>query len=184
MKNGLGGGAFHISACQVRAAFPTLTVIAIALASSVVLTLSGCASSAGIAPTAQLSAPAAVGLETAATTPALGADWWTAFGDAKLGELVDRALAGNPNLKIAQARLARAEAAVGGAKAAEGLQVTGALDVTRQRYSGNSIYPPPLGGSVQTMGTAQVNASWELDFFGRNRAAIEAAVGSQRAAEA
>jgi NodT family efflux transporter outer membrane factor (OMF) lipoprotein len=34
------------------------------------------------------------------------------------------------------------------------------------------------------MGTAQLNGSWELDFFGRNRAALDAAVGTQRAAEA
>jgi NodT family efflux transporter outer membrane factor (OMF) lipoprotein len=149
-----------------------------------VLTLAGCASSAGIAPVAQINAPSAVGLDAAAVTPAVAADWWRGFGDTMLDGLVDRALAGNPNLKIAQARLARAEAAVGGAKSAEGLQINGALDVTRERFSANSIYPPPLGGGVYTLGSAQIGASWEFDFFGRNRAAIEAAVGVQRAADA
>ena len=177
-------GTLHAGACAVRSAFPTLAVIAVALASSVVLTLTGCASSAGIAPVAQISAPASVGLDTTATTPAVAADWWRGFGDTTLTDLVERALAGNPNLKVAQARLARAEAAVSGAKSADGLQVNGALDVTRERFSAKSIYPPPLGGSVQTLGTAQINASWEFDFFGRNRAAIEAAIGTQRAAEA
>lgn len=165
-------------------AFPTLAVIAVALASSVVLTLTGCASSAGIAPTAQISAPATVGLDAATKMPALAADWWHGFGDATLDGLVERALAGNPNLKIAQARLARAEAAVGGAKSADGPQVNGSFDSTRQRFSAKSIYPPPLGGGVYTLSTAQIGASWELDFFGRNRSAIEAAVGAQRAAEA
>ena len=46
---------------------PTITAIAVAIASSVVLTLSGCASSAGIAPVAQPVAPAAVGLDAAPT---------------------------------------------------------------------------------------------------------------------
>jgi NodT family efflux transporter outer membrane factor (OMF) lipoprotein len=176
--------ALHDAARRVCAAIPTLTAIAIALASSIVLTLTGCASSAGIAPVAQINAPSAVGLDAAAAMPAVAADWWRGFGDTTLDGLVDRALAGNPNLKVAQARLARAEAAVGGAKSAEGLQVNGALDVTRERFSANSIYPPPIGGGVYTLGTAQVNASWEFDFFGRNRAAIEAAIGAQRAAEA
>jgi NodT family efflux transporter outer membrane factor (OMF) lipoprotein len=117
-------------------------------------------------------------------TPVVAADWWRAFGDDTLNGLVDRALAGNPSLKVAQARLARAEAAVGGAKSADGPQVNGALGVTRQLYSANSIYPAPLGGSIRTFANGQIGASWEIDFFGRNRAAIEAAVGSQRAAQA
>ncbi len=177
-------GMFRTGACKVRMAMPTLAVIAVALASSVVLTLTGCASSAGIAPTAQLSVPSAVGLDAATTTPALSADWWRSFGDTTLNALVERALAGNPNLKAAQARLARAEAAVGGARSADGPQISGAFDSTRQRFSAKSIYPPPLGGGVYTLSTAQIGASWELDFFGRNRALIEAAVGTQRAAEA
>ncbi len=175
---------FRANARNVRLALPTLTAIAVALASSIVLTLTGCASSAGIAPTAQLAAPAAAGLDAATAMPQVAADWWLGFGDATLTNLIERALAGNPSLKVAQARLARAEAAVGGAKSADGPQVNGALDVTRERFSAKSIYPPPLGGSTQTFANGQVNASWEIDFFGRNRAAIEAAIGSQRAAQA
>jgi NodT family efflux transporter outer membrane factor (OMF) lipoprotein len=184
MTTGSTPCVFRANADRVRLALPTLTAIAVALASSIVLTLTGCASSAGIAPTAQVSAPAAAGLDASVTTPVVAADWWRAFGDDTLNGLVDRALAGNPSLKVAQARLARAEAAVGGAKSADGPQVNGALDVTRQLYSANSIYPAPLGGSIRTFANGQIGASWEIDFFGRNRAAIEAAVGSQRAAQA
>lgn len=178
----------HVQCARVN--LPTLAAIAVALASSVVLTLGGCASSAGIAPSAHPLAPAAVGLDatatttTAAATPALAADWWHAFGDTGLDDLIARALAGNPSLKVAQARLERARAMVAGAQAADGPQVNGSLDVTRQRFSATSIYPPPLGGGIYTLGTAQLGASWEFDFFGRNRAAIEAAVGAQRAAQA
>ncbi|MEP7299743.1 MAG: efflux transporter outer membrane subunit, partial [Burkholderiales bacterium] len=184
MTAGTAGASLRSGLCNVRLAFPTLAAVAVALASSVVLTLTGCASSAGIAPAAQISAPAGAGLESSATTPLLAADWWHAFNDAALDGLVERALAGNPSLKVAQARLARAEAAVGSAQSADGPQVNGAFDVTRQRYSAKSIYPPPLGGSVQTFANAQIGASWEIDFFGRNRAAIEAAVGARRAAQA
>lgn len=169
------------------ATLPVLAAMVIAIVSVVVLTLAGCASSAGIAPTAQTLMPAAIGLGNAASPvaePVPEADWWRGFGDAALNGLIERALAGNPSLKVAQARLARAQAAALGAQAADGPQVNGSLDITRQRFSATSIYPPPLGGSIRTLGTAQIGAEWEIDFFGRHRAAIEAAVGTQRAAQA
>ncbi|MCP5282014.1 MAG: efflux transporter outer membrane subunit [Rhodoferax sp.] len=149
-------------------------------------TLSGCVSSAGIVAAAKPVTPAAVGLAASdvAVAPAPAADWWHDLGAPALDDLVQRALADSPSLALAQARLARAQAAVAGANASEGLQVNGSMDATRQRFSGNSIYPPPLGGSTRTLATAQLNASWEFDFFGRNRAAIAAAVGAERAAQA
>lgn len=167
-----------------QAAWPTLAPAVVALASAAVLVLTGCASSAGIESRAQPVAPAQVGLNEGAATAAVAADWWKAFGDRRLDTLVEQALAGNPSLKLAQARVARAEAAVAGQQATEGLQVSGDLSATRQRFSATSIYPPPLGGSIRTLATAQAGASWEFDFFGRNRAALEAAVGTQRAAQA
>ena len=55
---------------------PTLTAVIVALASTLVLTLAGCASSAGIAPVATTVAPATVGLDAQASTPDVAADWW------------------------------------------------------------------------------------------------------------
>ena len=170
--------------CRLLANLPALGVIAMSIASSVVLTLGGCASSAGIASTAQEIAPVSVGRDASVPMPALATDWWRSFGDASLTGLIDRALVDNPSLKVAQARLARAQAAVAVTQAADGPQVNGSLDVSRQRFSATSIYPAPLGGSIRTLGTAQIGGSWELDFFGRHRAEIEAAVGTQRAAQA
>ncbi|HMN82123.1 MAG TPA: efflux transporter outer membrane subunit [Burkholderiaceae bacterium] len=160
-----------------------------ATAASIAAVLAGCVSSAGIVPVAEPLAPAAVGLGLdakagAADTAAPAADWWRAFGDPKLDALIERALASHPDLAAAQTRVARAEALLAGATAAGKPQVGGQLDATRQRFSATSIYPPPLGGSTRTLGTAQLNGSWEPDFFGRNRAAIEAAIGAQRAAQA
>lgn len=167
-------------------ALPMLTALVVALASSLVLTLAGCASSAGITSHAQTIAPASLGLATAAA-PAeapLAADWWRGFADNALSGLVDRALAGNPSLKTAQARLARAEAGADLAAVAGGLQLNASADATRQKYTANGAVPPPLAGSWRSSGTLQAAASWELDFFGRNRAALDAALGLQRAAQA
>jgi NodT family efflux transporter outer membrane factor (OMF) lipoprotein len=163
-----------------------LTTLVVALASSLVLTLAGCASSAGIASAAKPVAPASLGLSADAATPAapVAADWWKAFGDSTLNGLVDRALADSPNLKVAQARLARASASADLTRAADGPQLNASLDASHQLFTKNGLYPAPLAGSIQDTGTLQLNGSWELDFFGRNRAALDAALGSQRAAQA
>ncbi len=154
------------------------------LATVLALGLSACVSPAGITSVAQPIAPSDAGLPTLpdAAQPTLAVDWWRSLASPTLDTLMQRALADNPSLGSAQARLARAQAAVAGVQATAGVQVNATADATRQLYSANSIYPPPLGGSIQTLGTAQLNASWEFDFFGRNRAAVAAAVGAQRAA--
>jgi NodT family efflux transporter outer membrane factor (OMF) lipoprotein len=163
---------------------PTVTTMIVALASTLVLTLAGCASSAGIAPVARNVEPASVGLDAQAATPDVAVDWWKSFGDARMSELVEKALAGNPSLRIAQARIVRAQAAVAGVQSNDGPHVNAEADATRTRFSENGIYPPPLGGGSWTIANAQIEGSWEFDFFGRNHAAIEAAVGAERAAQA
>lgn len=185
---GLHGDPADSALTRARTALPTITAIAVAIASSLVLTLAGCASSAGIASSAKAIDPASVGLVATSpgTTPALpvAADWWLAFGDPTLNGLVDRAIAGSPNLRVAQARLARADAAIAGVRANDGLHVDGGANFTRQRYSGTGVFPAPIGGGTFNVATAQLSAGYEFDFFGRNRAAIAAAVGGERAAQA
>ena len=128
---------------------PTLAAFVIAVASTVVLTLAGCANPQGIAPHALPLAPAQVGLVDATAFPVIAPNWWTAFGDSDLSALIERALADSPTLNASQARIERAAANVAAARAAEGPQVTGAFDATRQRFSANGLYPPPLAGSIR-----------------------------------
>ncbi|AVS72898.1 Fis family transcriptional regulator, partial [Paracidovorax cattleyae] len=156
------------------------------------LGLTACADMSGIAPQARMRDAASLGLAAQAqgtadaarafADPAVASDWWRGFGDAQLDALIGQALAQSPNLKLAEARIARAQAFTEGMRAADRPQVNGSLDATRQHYSANSIYPPPLGGSTENNATGRLTGSWELDFFGRNRAAIDAAVGSANAA--
>ncbi|GAB2473435.1 efflux transporter outer membrane subunit [Comamonas humi] len=154
------------------------------------LALAGCADMSGIQTTAQLRTPETLGLagpspaDQAAQVSAVDAQWWTQLGDERLDRYVAEALADSPSLKIAQARIAKAAAAVQSAHANELPQVSGQSSVTRQHFSANSIYPPPLGGSNQTLASAQLDARWSLDLFGKERALLEAAVGGARAAEA
>ncbi|CAM3785335.1 efflux transporter outer membrane subunit [Paracidovorax anthurii] len=156
------------------------------------LGLTACADMSGIAPQARMRDAASLGLAAQAqgvadaarafADPAVAADWWRGFGNAQLDALVDQALAQSPSLKLAEARIARAEAFTETARAADHPQVNGSLDATRQRYSANGQFPPPLAGSTENSATGRLTGNWELDFFGKNRAAIDAAVGSANAA--
>jgi NodT family efflux transporter outer membrane factor (OMF) lipoprotein len=148
------------------------------------LLLAGCASFSGIEPQAKMRASAPAAQTPSSTVPAVSAQWWHEFGDPQLDALIEEALRGNPTLGVAQARLRRAQAVTETASAARYPQVNGSLDITRQLYTENGLYPPPLAGSVNDSGTLQLNGSWELDFFGKNKAALEAALGTARAAQA
>ena len=150
--------------------------------------LVGCADMSGISPQASLRDAQSLGLPPASGDAArqapLQAEWWREFGDEALNRLVTQSLQDSPNLKLAQARLTRAQAASEVAGAAGLPQLNGQLDLMRQRYTANGAAPPPLAGAIVESGTAQLSASWELDFFGKNRAALEAALGSANAAQA
>ncbi|HEX4233389.1 MAG TPA: efflux transporter outer membrane subunit [Caldimonas sp.] len=172
----------HINFLRSPSARQTLTTLVIALGSTIVLTLVGCASPSGIAPSAKLASPATLGADTTAVVAPVTAEWWRGFDDPVLDDLIARATAGNPSLRVAAARSARAAANTAAADANRSPQVTGSVDAVRQRFSENSLYPPPLAGSVQNTATAQLNGSWELDLFGRNRAQLDAAIGAEHAA--
>jgi NodT family efflux transporter outer membrane factor (OMF) lipoprotein len=149
------------------------------------LGLSACASMSGIEAQAVLRDAPSLGLPAEPGTPvSLEAQWWREFGDEQLDQLIDEALATSPSLRIVQARMARAQAGADVADAAAGPQLTAAVDATRQLYTANAMIPKPYGGSILESGTAQLTGSWELDFFGKNRAALNAALGNTRAAQA
>jgi len=138
-------------------------------------------------PSAQLRDAASLGLspeQASAELAPLAPDWWRGLGDAQLDRLVEQALRDSPSLHLAQARVARALASADLADSARGPQLGGAVDLTHQRFTAKGMVPAPLAGSVQDTGTVQLNGSWEIDFFGRHRAALDAALGSAQAAQA
>lgn len=149
------------------------------------LGLSACADMSGIAaPQAALRDAASLGLNSIQRSPDMAGEWWLAFGDASLNRLMAQALQSSPSLKLAQARLARAQSVSEVADAATRPQLNGSLDLTHQRYTQNGAVPAPLAGSIRDTGTLQLGASWEIDFFGKNRAALDAAIGTVKAAQA
>ena len=112
-----------------------------------------------------------------------GDGWWRAYGDAQLDALIEEALRGSPDLDLAQARLHAAMAQVQGAHATRIPEVTGTASFTEQKQSYNYLIPKAaLPQGWNDYGMATVNLAWELDFWGKNRAALAAAVSEQRAA--
>src|SRR3954465_15615187 len=110
--------------------------------------------------------------------------WWHAYGDPQLDALMTEALAGSPSLQIAQARLRQAQAVATSASAARLPSTTADAEATRQRYSANSIYPPPFAGNWYTDGRVALDFSYDLDFWGHNREVLESARANVRAAQA
>lgn len=152
--------------------------------------LAACASPAGLAPRSRgVADPDALAASLSlAGTVKPGAwpagDWWHAYGDPQLDALVAEALAGNPDLRLARARLDGARAQAGAAEAGTRPRVVAEANASRQRFSEFDLVPPPFAGSVRSTGHASLDFSWELDFWGRNRAALEAALSREAAAAA
>lgn len=107
------------------------------------------------------------------------ARWWTLFGDPRLDSLIERAVAANQDLKIAEARIlqARAQYRLTTAAAAPALDLSGSYANSRQSENvGNG------GGNSHDLFQAGFDAGWELDIFGGARRAGEAAAARLAAA--
>lgn len=110
--------------------------------------------------------------------------WWRTFDDPQLDALVLEALVTHPSLKVARARLAQAAAQLDAARSNATAGFGAALDLTRQRFSVSGTVPPPVAGSTRTTARLALDFGYELDYAGRNEAAIAAAASAGLAATA
>jgi outer membrane protein TolC len=163
---------------------PIAWLVARLAATLAVVVVAGCASPGPTPPVAVPLAASAAGVNPLVGAPAVPADWWRQAGDENLARLIERAIADAPGLRIAQARLAGAQAVIDDAQAAFEPVYSAGADVNRQRYSSYGLFPATVAGKVRTIVNLQAGFAWELDFFGRHRIALEAALGRERAAQA
>jgi NodT family efflux transporter outer membrane factor (OMF) lipoprotein len=113
-----------------------------------------------------------------------GDQWWRDYGDPQLDALIEVALHNAPELDLAQARLQAAAAQVQGAGATRLPEVTASAEIAEAKQSYDFLVPrQALPNGWNGYGAATLNMSYELDFWGKNRAALAAAVSEQRAAE-
>ncbi|VWX63042.1 Toluene efflux pump outer membrane protein TtgI [Burkholderiales bacterium 8X] len=97
-------------------------------------------------------------------------EWWRAFGDPVLDDLVARADANNTGIQSAAARLAEARALARSTDADRSPQLGLGAGASRQAGADRT-----LGTKPATLITAGANLSYELDLFGRLGRASEAA---------
>lgn len=127
-------------------------------------------------------------------------EWWKTLGDPTLDALVDRALANNPDVEVALARVTQARASLRSERA--GLLPTAdtslmAAHARLPSYKLDTRAPStgdPTGlmpGNIKSVSLPSsfnlfsegFDATWELDVFGGQRRAIEAAMASTEAAQ-
>lgn len=127
--------------------------------------------------------------QRSATRPANFAVWWEGFNDPLLSRLVSDALARNPDIAQASARMAQARAGLGAATAA--LLPSG--NVSGQASRAYQSVETPLGQVLSSTpdynryGNAyetNLNAGWEIDLFGGLRRGRQSALADYQASEA
>lgn len=109
--------------------------------------------------------------------------WWVELGDEQLNRLMGEALEGQPTLRIAEARVRAAQAVSGIVGATLYPQINASAASVRHRFSEKGTVPPPIAGTWQTLNDAALGVSYELDFWGKNRAALDAELDRVHAAE-
>jgi outer membrane protein, multidrug efflux system len=104
-------------------------------------------------------------------------EWWKAFNVPELDELMERARRDNPDIAAAvyRVRQADAQAEIAGAPLLPSLQATATAGPQRQLNLSGAVRH-----HVLYQGLLQVN--YELDFWGKNKSALESAEASANAA--
>ena len=109
--------------------------------------------------------------------------WWTKFNDPTLNKLIDLSSQANPDVKIALERVI--EAQEGRTISRSGLAPTVDLDggYNSASQSENSKPSSIIAGQNYKNWSTGAAASWELDFFGGVRRAIESSDATAEAIE-
>ena len=116
----------------------------------------------------------------------LSSDWWLLLGDPVLNDLEARALAGNPGVAAARARIDQARASLRQERANRLPSAAGQATTIQAKIPGLDLQNGPPSGTPGTPGQTEdeetlsvynvgLNANWEIDFAGGQRRRIEAA---------
>ena len=167
------------------------------LAGTLAATLSGCTVGPNYAgppkaASAENAAFARADANAVSTAPPV-AEWWKTLGDAALDELEAKALAGNTDVAAAEAKLRQAGATLGEERANLAPKASASAMYAHAHVPGldlgssDSSSGDSGGGSSSSdlnLYNLGVNASWEIDLFGGQRRAIEAARATYEANDA
>ena len=102
-------------------------------------------------------------------------DWWRGFRSAELTQLMEEAQTVNLDIAAAVARIVQADAQARQAGAALLPSVSTSGSETYSRTSGSSASGLSIGGREVVNYSASLSASYQLDFWGQNRDALQSA---------
>lgn len=119
------------------------------------------------------------GLHLAEEDPVRFVGWWTHLEDPQLNALIERAVRRNLDIRKAWSRIAEARAQRGISRAEQLPHVDSAGLASRSQSSSNVE-----NGAVNNFYQATLDASWELDLFGRVQRSVEAAQADLEARKA
>jgi multidrug efflux system outer membrane protein len=112
-------------------------------------------------------------------------EWWKRYQDSTLDQLIELGGANSPSLATAHARYDSARQSVRLAAAESGAHLEASADADRQRLSENGVFPPRLlGFTWYNQFDLGLQASYTFDWWGKQRAAVEAAMDQAHAAQA
>ena len=137
----------------------------------ITLLLPGCVT---LPPMKQIQADLPAAWQEGDAQATVAADWWKAYNDSTLNQLMIEALEHNRDLKLAAARIEEVRANLGLADADRFPEVQVGANVGRNRVTGKGNMPPgtPL---VNNNFKLNLQAAWEVDLWGRYREARAAA---------
>lgn len=102
-------------------------------------------------------------------------DWWRGFRSAELTQLMEEAQTVNLDIAAAVSRIVEADAQARQAGAALLPSLSGAGSETYSRTSGSSASGLTNGGREVVNYSSSLSASYQLDFWGQNRDALQTA---------
>nr|WP_240700017.1 efflux transporter outer membrane subunit [Sphingomonas gei] len=110
-------------------------------------------------------------------------NWWADYGDAQLTALIEEGLTDSPDLAAAAARLrsAQAYAQQAGAARLPSIGLDASATEAKQSYN-NGIPPAFVPQGWNDSGRVAASLSFDLDLWGKNRAALAAATSEADAA--
>jgi outer membrane protein, multidrug efflux system len=163
---------------SIRPAAPNVLTrrASVLAAATLIYLLAGCAVGPKYqAPRTETAASFANGAQTNLASGEVAIEWWRGFNDAQLNRLVNSALAANPDLRVATARIREARALYNGSTA-DGVPIGYARAGYTESVSSKDAVPAAATRRQREMRLFNVgfDATWELDVFGRVSREVEA----------
>jgi len=155
------------------------------------MALAACATIPPLGPKAQMKPVATYATDRSFAAPPsdwVSDRWWDAYGDAQLSALIDEAIAKSPTLAQAKARLETADAQVMRSRSAllPSLSANGQFDESELSHAQGfpAEFIPLFPNGYNPNARTTLDASYDLDLFGKNRAALASSVSEEEAARA